>query len=102
MSDRIELTPAEVEAAAEAAYIAHELAVRGDGKYAPWVADWSQPKWRGSIVAAVYAVNKVRADNEAFRSFVRDLKRVTNGHLTYDDQARDLMLSYDITPKGVS
>lgn len=62
MTELIELTKAEHEAAAEAAYIAHEMAVRGDGKAAPWGNQvWSQDKWRGSIAAALAAINRVRA-----------------------------------------
>lgn len=43
----------DIEKAAEAAYIAHELAIRGDGKCAPWQPNWpNHAKWRDVVQAA--------------------------------------------------
>lgn len=101
MTEPIVLTASEREAAAEAAYIAHELDVRGDGKFQPWAnRTYTQIQWRHRIDAAIAAANKRRAENAVFQALSADLKRLTESNLTYDDQARDLMGSYDITPKS--
>jgi hypothetical protein len=61
----IELTDAEREVVAEAAYIAHELEVRGDGGWFPWEDQtWSQEKWRKTVDAAVAALNHSRAGDD--------------------------------------
>lgn len=48
----------------------------------------------------IRAINTVRAENAVFRALSRDLKRLTESNTPYDDQARDLMGSYDIRPKS--
>ncbi len=56
---------------------------------------------RCHLVDTVVAhINRVRAENAVFRALARDLKRLTESNLTFDDQARDLRGSYDITPKS--
>lgn len=39
--------------------------------------------------------------DEAFRALTRDLERLDKSGLSFDDRARDLLLSYDIEPKNV-
>lgn len=39
--------------------------------------------------------------NVNFRALVNDLERLERSGLSFDDQARDLLLSYDITPRAV-
>jgi hypothetical protein len=51
------------------------------------------------VATVVRAINGRRAADATFRSLSADLKRLTEANLTYDDQARDLLGSYDITPK---
>lgn len=49
--------------------------------------------------AVIDTINKARAKNAVRRSLAEDLRRLTESNTPYDDQARDLLGSYDIRPK---
>jgi hypothetical protein len=91
MTDQIEVTGAERQAAFRAVlpYLTTVALHRREPEYA------LDPV----INAVLDAINGVRAENAVFHALTQDLRRMNNANLTFDDQARDLMDSYDITPK---
>lgn len=55
---------------------------------------------RKAIGMVLQAVNEATEPNRTFRAVTRDLERLSKSDMSFDDQARDLFLSYDIRPKG--
>jgi hypothetical protein len=85
VTERITLTDDEMEAAAAAAYIEHELAVRGDGRSGEWNANYvDQDKWRHVIAHAVVAVNNVRAGDP-----VATIRRNPSSGAVYERYEKD-------------